>query len=101
MTAFIQSRDFLTALFAFGGLGCLSFVALYAWRSAGWWRTDTGRNLMIVMSMLLLLFLLVVVARYWGPLPRWIWTGGLSALDVAIWWRVIILWRKQHERITP
>lgn len=100
MIGFVQSRDFLTALLAFGALGCLIFVVLYAWRSIGWWRSDAGRNLMIVMAVLLGLLGLTVAGRYWGPLPQWIWAGGLSMLDIAIWWRVIILWRKQHEGIT-
>lgn len=101
MMGFVQSRDLLTALFAFGGLGCLAFVVLYAWRSIGWWRSDAGRNLMVVMAVLLALFGLVVAGRWLGPLPHWLWSVGLVSLDIAIWWRVIILWRKQHERITP
>jgi DNA-binding transcriptional LysR family regulator len=100
MIGFAQSRDFLTALFAVGGLGCLTFVVLYAWRSRGWWRSDAGRNLMAVMTILLTLLGLVVAGRWFGPLPRWLWSIGLVTLDIAIWWRVIILWRKQHERIT-
>lgn len=97
---FVQSRNFLTGLFALGGFGCLTFVVLYATGSPGWWRTPTGRNLMLVMAILLVLLGLVVAGRWFGPLPRWVWVGGLGTLDVAIWWLVIILWRKQRERIT-
>jgi hypothetical protein len=101
MFEFMQSRDFLTILFGAGALGCVTFVGLYLWRSVGWWRSDAGRNLMAVMAILLVLLGLVVVGRWWGPLPHWIWTVGVGVLDAAIWWRVIILWRKQHEGITP
>lgn len=95
----LNSRNFLSVLFALGGLGCLAFVVLYAWRSYGWWRTDTGRNLMTFMAVLLGVLALVITSRWIGPFPRWVWSAGLGLLDAAIWWRVIILWRRQHERI--
>lgn len=91
-------RDFITVLFGAGALGCLTFVALYAWRSRGWARTDTGRNLMAMMAVLLVLLALVTVSRWSGPFRPEIWTGLLCLLDTVIWWRVIILWRRQHER---
>jgi hypothetical protein len=94
----VSARDFLTLLFGIGATGCLIFVALYATRSRGWQRTDTGRNLMAMMAVLLGLLGLVTVSRWWGPIPRPVWTVLIVVLDAVIWWRVIILWRRQHER---
>jgi hypothetical protein len=100
MIAFMTGRDLLTGLFGLGCLGCLAFVALYAWRSPGWWRTGTGRTIMAIVAILLFLLGMVTAGRWLGPLPRWIWTGGLMVLDVSIWSLVIVLWRRQRERIT-
>jgi hypothetical protein len=91
-------RDFITVLFGAGALGCLVFVTLYAWRSRGWQRVDTGRNLMAMMAVLLTLLALVTVSRWHGPFSPMVWTALLCLLDAVIWWRVIILWRRQHER---
>lgn len=101
MIQFLGSRDFLTALFAVGGLGCLAFVVLFASRSPGWWRTGTGRIIMAIVAILLCLLSLVVLGRWIGPLPRLLWAGGMITLDGAIWSLVIILWRRQREGITP
>lgn len=93
-------RDLITLLFGIGATGCLTFISLYASRSAGWWRSDTGRNLMAMMGVLFVLMTGVTLARWWTPLPRWFWTALLVILDTVIWWRVIILWRRQHEAPT-
>jgi hypothetical protein len=90
-------RDWIIVLTAAGFIGCIGFIALYAWRSAGWHRTDTGRNLMSMMGILAVLLGLVLLGRAWGPLPLPIWLVGMALLDTVIWWRVVILWRRQHE----
>lgn len=93
----MTTRDLVTALFGAGAAGCLVFVALYSWRSRGWQRSDTGRNLMAMMAVLLALLGLVTAARWWGPFPQHLWTVLIAVLDAVIWWRVIILWRRQHD----
>lgn len=94
----MTARDILTALFGVGAAGSWTFVALYAWRSRGWIRSDTGRNLMSMMVVLGTLLSLVTMSRWVGPIPQPVWTGLMVLLDAVIWWRVVILWRRQHER---
>lgn len=93
-------RDVMTALFSIGASGSVAFVALYAWRSAGWHRSDTGRNVMAMMVVLATLLTMVVINRTVG-IPMIVWTISVAVLDTVIWWRVIILWRRQHERTRP
>ena len=90
-------RNVMTALFAAGAAGCAAFLAGYLRGSHGWWRSDTGRNLMAMMFVLACLLGLVVVNRLVG-VPIGVWLFLLCLLDTVIWWRVIILWRRQHER---
>lgn len=97
MIDFLSDRDTVTGIFVAGALGALVWVVLYGARSRGWMRSDVGRNLMAFMAVLLGLLGLVVAARFWGPFPRWIWSCGVALLDAVIWWRVIILIRKQHQ----
>lgn len=94
----MTARDWLTVIFTVGALGAWVFVGLYAWRSRGWQRQDTGRNLMSMMVVLAVLMSLVSISRALGPIPRFIWTALTILLDAVIWWRVVILWRRQHER---
>lgn len=93
----MSARDLITLLLGIGAAGCWTFVGLYAWRSRGWQRSDTGRNLMAMMAVLLMLLSLVTMGRWLGPLPQMLWTVLILVLDAVIWWRVIILWRRQHE----
>jgi hypothetical protein len=93
----MTARDVLTSLFCAGAAGCWVFIALYVWRSGGWHRLDTGRNLMAMMVVLGVLLTLVVFNRQVG-IPIGVWLILLTVLDIVIWWRVVILWRRQHER---
>ena len=89
-------RAAITAAVAAGFAAMVAFVVLYSWRSA-WRSTPTGRNLMALPAVLGGLLGLWLIARMAGPLPMWLWLGGILALDAVMWWRVIILWRLQHE----
>jgi endonuclease/exonuclease/phosphatase (EEP) superfamily protein YafD len=93
----MTARDVLTSLFSAGATGCWAFITLYAWRSRGWHRLDVGRNLMAMMVVLGVLLTLVVFNRQVG-IPIEVWLILLTVLDIVIWWRVVILWRRQHER---
>lgn len=88
-------RGAITAAIAAGFAAMVAFVALYA-RSA--WRTSPmGRNLMALPAALGGLLGLWLLARVIGPLPLWIWFGGIVTLDAVMWWRVWILWKVQHR----
>jgi hypothetical protein len=98
---FISSRAAVQWLTAIDALGALTFFVLYAFGSRGWWRTATGRNFAAMFATLAILLVLVVAARWFGPLPGWVWTGGMATLGITIWWCVGILLRKQHEDRKP
>lgn len=93
----MDMRDILTVLFGAGAVGAVTFVVLYLTGSPGWWRSDTGRNLAAMMAVLAVLLVLVAGGRVWGPIPRVAWAILLGGLDTVIWWRVAILWRRQHD----
>lgn len=86
----------ITVAIAAGFLAMCAFVGLY-WRS-DWRHTSVGRNLMALPAVLGALLGLWLVARIAGPLPVWLWLGGILALDAVMWWRVVILWRLQHDQ---
>lgn len=78
-----------------GFLGATAFIGLYAARSRDWYHSPVGRNLMamaVVLAGLLALSALGLLMRVWP----WLWLGGMAALDVVLWWRVLLLWRVQH-----
>lgn len=85
-------------LYALLAAGAGTFIVLFGFGSGGWWRNDVGRNMMALAGVLFALATLVLLSRLVGPLPIWIWIGGLASLDGVIWWQVAILWRKQRER---
>lgn len=82
-----------------GAAGSLAFVVLYL-RTRGWYRSPIGRNLMAMAAVLTALLLLVFVVRFIPSLDvrRWLWFGGLCALDAVLWWRVGLLLRLQRRR---
>ncbi len=86
----------ITVAIAVGFLAMVVFVGLY-WRSS-WRTTPLGQNLMALPAVLGGLLGLWLFARVAGPLPTWVWLGGIAALDAVMWWRVWILWRLQHRR---
>jgi hypothetical protein len=94
----VSARDLLTLFFGFGALGAWTFTGLYAWGSRGWWRSGAGRSFMGMMVVLAVLLTLVTVSRWWGPLSLNIWIALIAVLDAVVWWHVIILWRRQHDR---
>lgn len=83
-------------LVAIGLAGALTFVALYAAGSRGWHRTAIGRNLMAMPAVLAGL-LALTLASLLADLPIWLWLGGMASLDAILWWRVVLLWRAQHQ----
>lgn len=85
------------ALVALGAAGGLAFVVLYGWGSRGWHRTAVGRNLM-AMGAALTVLLGLSLASWLVRLPPALWLGGMGALDLVLWWRVVILWRIQRSR---
>jgi hypothetical protein len=85
----------ITIAVAAGFLAMMAFVVLY-WRS-DWRHSPVGRNLMALPAVLGGLLGLWLVARMAGPLPMWLWLGGIVSLDAVMWWRVWILWRLTHH----
>jgi hypothetical protein len=86
------------------------FVVLFAARS-NWRSTAMGRHLMGFMAVVALVLTLTVVARVSGqrpdvaacrrvvPLPGWPWirVAMWFAIDVILWWRLVLLVRAQHQ----
>lgn len=88
-------KEVITVAIAVGFAAMVAFVVLYA-RSA-WSSSPMGRNLMALPAALGGLLGLWLLARIIGPLPMWIWLGGIVTLDAVMWWRVWILWKAQHQ----
>lgn len=88
-------KEAITVAIAAGFAAMVAFVVLYA-RSA-WRSSSMGLNLMALPAALGGLLGLWLLARIIGPLPMWIWLGGIVTLDAVMWWRVWILWRVQHR----
>lgn len=86
----------ITSAIAVGFFAMVAFVGLY-WHS-DWRSSQLGTNLMLLPAVLGALLGLWLLARVAGPLPLWMWLGGIAALDAVMWWRVWILWRLQHNR---
>lgn len=91
-------RLLITVLIGVGALASAAFVVLYAVGSRAWFRSAVGQNLMALAAVLLGLTGLWLAGRAVGPLPTWLWAGGIGALDAVMWWRVAILWRIQRRR---
>lgn len=75
---------------AFGFLGALVFMLMYAFR--GWYASPIGRNLMAMaatLAGLLGLSMLAALVHVWPV----VWLLGMAALDAVLWWRVWIVWR--------
>jgi hypothetical protein len=87
-----------------------AFVVLFALRSR--WRSSAmGRHLMGFMAVTALVLTLTVVVRVTGqrpdaavcqrvvPIPGWPWirVAMWAAIDVILWWRLILLVRAQHQ----
>lgn len=87
----------ITCAIAAGFLAMVAFVVLY-WRSS-WRNSPMGRNLMALPAVLGALLGLWLLARVTGPLPVWLWLGGIVSLDAVMWWRVWILWKVQHTSL--
>lgn len=75
--------------------GFLAFIVLY--QRTRWWRQPEGRHLMFTTASLALITGLWFVGRLVGGLPLQLWAAVLAPLAVAAWWRVVLLWRRQHE----
>lgn len=82
-----------------GFLGAATFVGLYAYGSRQWWQSPTGRNLMALPAVLAGMLGLSLLGLVWRELPPWLWLGGMASLDAVLWWRVVILWRVQHDHV--
>lgn len=83
-------------------LGAFVFVVSYAWMTRGGWRKNSmGVNMMAFMGAIAIVTSLAVTTIVWGvnwpgrEIIRLLCWGSIGAL---IWWRVIILYRVQHER---
>jgi hypothetical protein len=79
-----------------GLAGCLTFIGVYWAGSRGWHRTPVGRNLMAMAAVLGGLLALSLAALAW-TLPTWLFLGGMASLDAVMWWRVVLLWKVQHN----
>lgn len=74
-----------------------AFMVLYTVRS-NWRASVMGRHLMTFMGVLATLLVMWGVGRLTGgPLPLWTWAVALGAFDAVLLWRVVLLWRTQHN----
>lgn len=80
---------------AVGAAGAVTFIVMYAARSRGWHRSPIGRNMMAMAVCLAALLSMVLVQLAVRP-PQVTWLILLGALDLVMWWRVVLLWRAQH-----
>lgn len=77
-----------------GFVPAVLFIAVYL--RSPWWRTPIGQNIMVKMFILAGLLGLSLASMLW-PVPVWAWRTGMGLLDIAIWWRLIILFKLQNE----
>jgi hypothetical protein len=96
-------RLVVTIEIAAAAAGLVAFVVMYARRD--WRGTREGRHVMFFTAALALLLIMWLASRLtivlgWLPdgLPQWAWAVALAGLPVAAWWRVALLWRRQHEK---
>lgn len=85
----------VTIEIAVAAAGLFTFVVLYARLS--WRGSAEGRHIMFFTAALAVLLAMWLVGRLIGGLAPWIWAVALGALPVAAWWRVFLLWKRQHE----
>jgi hypothetical protein len=83
-------------LMAVGVAGCLTFVVTYWLGARTWHQTPVGQNLMAMAAVLGALLVLSLVNIVWD-FPEWLWLVGLALLDAVMWWRVVLLWKVQHQ----
>lgn len=83
-------------------IGCFVFCVLFGFRSHRWWRTRMGPNLFAMMFVLTVLQGIAVLRLVFPA--EWITANAILvrfwsflSLFIVVWWRVILLWRIQHE----
>lgn len=67
-----------------------------------WRKNVTGRNTMAFMGAVAVVLTIAVLFRLaHTPLPLWLSVLLWLAINWPLWWRVIILWRVQHQPYQP
>lgn len=90
-------RTLTTWLIGTAFTGIVVFALVYAIGSPSWYRSRVGRSLMLFPVSLGVLLGLFLLSQLIGPFSPWIWVTGLSMLNVAIWWRVVVTVAVQHS----
>jgi hypothetical protein len=84
----------------FCALGCLAFVAIYAWR-APWRSTDVGRQIMLVFGTLTAVLIYAVIFAFlperWQDTVRVIRAIGVSFVGVLLFRQAKMVWDVQRE----
>lgn len=81
-----------------GFVAALTFVAGYM--RVRWASTEAGRNVMALMAVIALLLGLAAARIVFGinyPGREWIRLGSVILLNIALWWRTVLLWRTTHR----
>lgn len=80
-------------------VGSVAFPALYLWLSN--WRIHPVGRSTVAFSIVWAATLGLTLAGYFGlRLPAWAVAGLFWAMAVTVWWRVVVMWRTQHEQRT-
>jgi hypothetical protein len=90
-------RVTVLALTVSGLAASLVFVVRFLFTS--WWRTEPGRQMMLFHVIVLLTFCAAVVGQAWPDLPPFPWVRVVvaSALNIALWGHVAVLFRVQRS----
>jgi len=83
-----------------GALAATIFVIVYT--RSPWRKNVTGRNTMAFMAVVAAALITAVVFRLSGhTLPLWLSAIIWVMINWPMWWRVVILWRAQHQKYVP
>lgn len=86
-----------TALATSAAIATVVFVLIYGLRSP-WTKNEAGRNTMTFMAVVAGILVLTLYFRATrAPAPAWLGVTIWGALNVPLWWRVLILWKAQHQ----
>lgn len=85
--------DLATVLIATGAVGASLFVVVYS--RSRWWSTPAGCNAMATTVVIAVVLGLAAIRSVVGvdfPARDWFRAGCYLAVNIVVWWRVVLLW---------